>query len=134
MKPIVIIANKSDLSAARNVSHDIGAQFASEVGCPHHEISARESYADVEKVFYAIIDMTVRCSIIKEQIGKLCVPNTPTQRESRERRTSLKSIVRNLTRQKTVKEDSVAEDTTLKTDKKEMVEYRRRERSSTCTF
>ena len=149
LKPIVILANKSDLDTARQVSYDTGAQFASEVGCPYHEISARESYADVEKVFYSIIDMTVRCSMIKEQINRLVVTPTSNNRENRERRPSFKSIVKNLTRQKVIKEemkeikeDSSEEktDTWTKKDsrdfppRKDSFPIGTRQRSSTCTF
>ncbi len=135
LKPIVIMANKTDLSAARGLSSINGAQYASDVGCPYHEVSARESYADVEKAFHTMIDMTLRCSLIKDQINKLCVPSTPTQREHRERRPSLRSIVKNLTRQKPVKEELViVEKVAANEDKDPPLSIRTRRRSSTCTF
>eukprot|EP00794_Sanderia_malayensis_P005143 gene5143-5793_t len=142
LKPIVIIGNKADLGNAMSATPTNGARYASDVGCPYHEISARESYVDVEKVFHNIIDMTIRCTIIKEQISKLCVPQTvPVQREPRERKSSFKSIVKNLTRQKTVKEEIVLIDERLapseQSDRRSdhnRTTYGKRERSSTCTF
>eukprot|EP00795_Rhopilema_esculentum_P012041 gene12041-2628_t len=145
LKPMVILGNKLDLDAVRDVPYEAGIQYASEVGCPYHELSARESYVDVEKVFATIIEVTVRCSMIN-QLNKLYIPSTQTHRETRERRTSFKSIVKNFTRQKAIKEEikeiketqieekNESNNTNHKREFKDMPQARTRQRSSTCTF
>ena len=106
-KSCVILANKIDLIAARTVLGNSGVEFANEVGCPHYELSARDNYMNIEKVFATILEMAIRCSMLN-QINKYYHPpnqSTGNHRDTRERKSSFKTIVKSLTRQKMMKEE-----------------------------
>lgn len=151
LKPTVILANKVDLDTARTVSINAGLEYANEAACPHYELSARENVVTTEKAFSAIIEMTIRCSMLS-QINKLCqLPHqresTGNQKEARERKSSFKSIVKTLTRQKVIKEEIKEvrgeEKGEERGGEKQMTYLKRggdimasrpRRRSSTCTF
>ena len=148
IKPTVILANKIDLRTARNVSSNAGIEYATEAGCPHYELSARESFVNIEMVFSTIIEMAIRCSMINQMNRNYQSPHqketTGSNKDTRERKSSFKSIVKTLTRQKSIKEEIKEEmkeeirncekGDAHKRQRRDYVSNRNRERSSTCTF
>ena len=101
LKPLVILANKADLNAARKITVEEGSRFASEAGCPFYEISARETFDDVEKVFRSAIELTMRCTMVTDQINRYYGPNS-----QRERKPSIKTIMSKLTRKNSIREET----------------------------
>jgi len=140
IKPIVILANKIDLTAARTVSSNSGIEYASEVGCPHYELSARDNYTNIESVFATILEMAIRCSMINNISRYYQMPSqkeyTGSHRDTRERKSSFRTIVKTLTRQKVIKEEIKEENGENLSVKpgREFVLGRARERSNTCNF
>ena len=139
-KPSVILANKIDLIAARTVSNNSGVEFANEVGCPHYELSARDNYMNIEKVFATILETAIRCSMLN-QINKYYNPsnqkeNTGSHRDTRERKSSFKTIVKSLTRQKMMKEEIKEENVENANTRlgRDILSGKTRERSNTCNF
>lgn len=140
LKPTFIIANKIDLSTAITVSTTAGIEYANEAGCPHYELSARENFIGIEATFTIIIETAIRCSMLS-QINKFY--QSPSSKDpavtQKERKSSFKSIVKTLTRQKAIKEEIKEENGN---EQKEipyvkgydLLSNSSRRRSSTCTF
>ena len=130
----MVIANKIDLIAARTVPSTSGVEFANEVGCPHYEVSARDNYTHIERVFATILETAVRFSMINQISRFYQKEYTGNQRDTRERKSSFKTIVKTLTRQKMIKEEIKEETVENQRPGKDALVSKPRQRSNTCNF